>query len=714
MVVKRVVILITLLIILSVFPACEGAGTEQVSWVDATFTFTFLNGTHLRMHLILDVHNLTVYGMIYGADEIRESYDSEGGAFRSRIFDLSMDILNRVFENCKISLDIPKEDPSTLTAPRDNDPFNPPVRFLMDGNLTLSKEFFGTDIEMIDDFIDGLLDIGSRIRYDFSFLAPAHWNITYIFRFPNNLSISEVGKGEVSIDGKEVSWCIENWKEGKEEWEEGYLKIEKTNPTFTSTEEALRANLSFDLSSIDYTLLNVSLEIYSLDLSNIVSLPDFVEGVKVLPSDGIRLLQSAGSISDDDLEQVFKEKWSMLVSDLRLALNKNLSLSMDLDPDTMINCSSPYNSSHMDQYPPIVLSGNDTLIYFLGNYSTRSLMGIVYSGGRINLNEKILNLSGLRYPFEARVILPYGEIIRWNNSEELNVTILKEDARSYGEERIERRVDIEIKSIDLDLLSLFTGRSRVVSGIDVRDNLMIYRIDSSKILDLPSWIELDKMVSDLIRLSLEEEMSGERMDEFIGLRKNLSRELVSSLAGHDEVRIFFDEGAFRESLEWDGRVDGMDDTNPIVISFFSSITRGTGFSLSLLPPTFKVMNESFNCASIPNENVTYRFIFPKGVDVTFKDSLGIAREGELEDGRKYIEIAFVKDGNLLSTTIYYSMKLPSLMVLKVFLPLIIMAVIIIFIVSLIIFMRKRYRMRPRKPAIEEFSKEETDDLGQER
>lgn len=701
------VFLLIVLILTSFHLSTTKAQDFSISWIDASFRFRFLNGTSLNLELQLDVHNITLFNRVYGADEIREMHQGEGAA-GVKVFDYSSNILSQIFEGCNIELGLPRADPSTLDIPKDADLCNPPVTFYIEGNISLSGDFFDFNLEDIEDIVNGLLDVGAKVTYDFDFLAPPFWNISYIFEIPDNLSIKEVGKGIVSIDGKEVKWEIENWRGKEEKFKDGYLSIQKVEPTYHSQVEEIHSNLVFNLSGIDFTTISITLNVSSLDLSGLVDLPSFIEvDSYVFPSDCIRLLLKYDLIDLQDLENILIDKWINQITDLRNALKRDISFDVYLDNSTITNCFQPYNISHMDKQPPLVIEGKGTPRELLGNLSTRAVLGIVYSGGEVRLNDDLLNLDQLRYPFEAEIVLPYGEIYTWNQSMELNITLNYTSAPRYSMEKKERLIEVNLRSLDLDVLAMFTGKSKVVSNLEIMDCLSIYTISTSSLVSLPEWVNLRIMNSDLFRLLFEEGVLSEGLNRYIEERMNSSKDILTSLLGQNNLKVYFDEKRFEESLDWDKKLESMDDLHPVNISFFSTLPKKARFSFSIIPFSFTIMNESFDCFSIPGENVTYRFIFPKGVEVSFNDSLGISRKGVLNDGREYIEICFPKSEGLVSTTLYYSMKLSPLMILLLFLPIIVMIIIVVAIVSVVLLLKKRRRFRPKVPEYREISDEET-------
>lgn len=712
--VARSIVISIMLALICLFPYNPvNAYDSKISWMDTDFVFEFSNGTYLNFRIKVDVHNLTVFGRIYGADELRE-LPVGAGAASAAIYEYLSDILEKVFHGCKVNLDIPNPDSSTLNIPKDSDIYNPPITFYTGGNVSINNAFFGSDFINVHDLVDGLLDVGAKIRYDFGFVAPPFWNVTYIFRLPTYISIKEVYRGITSIDGREVKWEINNWKNRNEGVKEGYVILREVSPSYYVDREIIDTNITFDLSKIDSAYIDSCLNIRSLYVSDIVSFPSFIEGVEILPSDGVRLLLMNGLIHMDKLQELTRNKWSYLIEDLNKALGKNLTFSMYMDNNTTINCPLPYNTSHMDTDPPIIIKGLAQIEKLFDNLSTRAVIGTVYSGGKVSINRDLIDLDRLRYPFEAKMVLPYGSNYTWNSSRKLNVTLSYDMAPKYTTERKERIVEINVKDINLDLLDMLSGKGNVVDSIDIRDNLLIYRIRSSNLLSLPSWIEMDIMDSDLFRLFVEEGILDIELRHFIDERLNISKDLLKLVAKQGELKVYLDEMRFKSSLEWDKNIRNMDDQKPINISFFSITNRKSKFSFSLFPFSLTIVNESFDCFSTPGENITYIIVFPKGAELYFNDSLSRSRRIVLDDGRECIEVSFSSNDGLTSTTVYYSLKLSPLITLLVFLPIFVMIIIIIIIVGIIIITLRRRRLRPKAPERIEISDEQTSDLGQKR
>ena len=713
---KRYFAVIAVLFLISILPI-NGAGEdgeEETAWVDANINLSFINGTHIRVTASLDVHNMTVYGKIFGADDIREIYDSEGGAFRAKVFDYVYDILaNNVFKGCEVNLNIPPvADPATLDIPSDSDPYNPPVTFIVYGNITLKGTFFNFGKENIDNLINGLLNAGVQISYDMSIFAPPGWNTTYIINIPNHLSITETN-GYLSIDGKKVTWDLQNWKSTTNSKQGAHMALVECDVSHRPEKEIVTANISFDLRKMRYAEINISLDFESLYLSDLLSLPEFISDISFYPADAVRLLCEYGIASWNDINEQLEERWRSFSDNFKHSLAKNISLAFFIDENTTSNCNQPYNASDMDTHPPLSVKGRGRITKLFDNLSVSTILGILYSGGTIRIKDSMINLDDLVYPFRARLILPYGEIYKWNSSVPLDVNLSYDLAPRYENEDVERVVEITVKDMNIDFLNLFIGKSNIVSSMDIREHHYIHRISSADLLSMPEWIDIEIVNSDLFRLLVEDGVLNEStLDGLFTKILNTSKGTLQTLTGEERLKIYIDDKLFEDSLKWDGDIKKMDDQQPVDIPTFSSITKRSDFTISVFPPSLDIEDEKLYCTSSAIENTTYRIVFPKGVSIAHCNFSGAIVRGKTVDGREYLEITIPRTEGVSIATLHYSLRFSPLMVLKLFMPVIIMITIIISIIAIILFMRRRRRYRLPQPQLREL--EEREKSGQER
>ncbi|HDO19646.1 MAG TPA: hypothetical protein ENG74_02860 [Thermoplasmatales archaeon] len=673
-------------------------GSEEI-WVDALFNFEFLDGANLSMELKLDVHKITVFDRVYSAEDIRDNYGETGAAFGLKLFEYVRDTLrDRVFSGCNVEIGIPYVDEASLSYSSSN-PYNPPVTFYIDGNISLTGEFFDYQISSVDKFLNGILDMGGCVKYSFEFLSPPGWNISYNFGTPEYIEIREVEKGILSPEGNDVRWEMENWNGMEEKALDGYVVLREKQPTSDLQNDDLRLDINFDLRDIDVTHFRCTLQVNAVDVSHLLDLPDFVSDLDVIPSDGIRLFADLGIISWDDVYSnviaPFKEdvegKIKNLFGDVDITFNVNLSSTS--------NCSHPFNITHMDIHPPISANLSGELEKFVYNISTKMFLGFIYAGGSATLTDDDLGLLTIGYPFTAHVTLPedLSQEVEWNDSTSLNSTLEYANAPLYEDERTARIIDMEIKSIDLDLIGLFTGKAEVINRFDAKDKYLIYRIKPYNGIKAPESISIDFLNADLIRLCIEEKLfSREVIDSLFNERMLLAEQAFSQTLGVPELKVYPDERGFDESLEWDGDIRNMDDAYPIVIPIYSSIPKKATFSFSLFPFSFKVHNMSFECRNIPGQSTKYRFVFPPGVKVECNDSSGIVSINTTSDNKVVVEVQFDGYEDIEGITISCSMDIPPLMVFTIFLPFLLIIFVIAILIVIVVTIKRKWggRIKP--------------------
>ena len=686
-------LLIVLLMLVNSLPYHVKAGNEltQKNWVDASFNMTFVNATYLKVHITLDAYRLWIY--YYGscnASKIREIYGQEGAAFRQTLYTSVSKIMDSTFPNCKKDLGRPWASATSLSLSNIN-PYNPPVTFYMDCNVSLNHVFFNSvDMTHFNDFVEGMLDIGATIRYNISLYADIGWNITYNLILPNNMSIVEVKGGSVS-NYNTITWKIENWNGDNEKLEKYYIKLKKENPTSDVKKEDTQLGLEFDMREIDSTNFNGTIYIKSVNASSITSLPAFVSGVSFIPSDGVRLLVMENITSWDKIySNLFYPLRDNIESTIRSDIDRNISPIFSVDSSTTRNCTSPYDKSHMDKNPPLTATISSKIDLHLFNISSRAFLGFLYSGGIAHITSNDVPLNGLKYPFSAKIILPFNKTISWNNNSSLNTNLSYNNTPIYKDEKIERDIDIEIKRMDLDFTDFLTGRSRVDVVTDTEEKTKLYHISAFGVFTIPDEINISYINSDLIRLCIDEGIFGEKdVNTYIDMEKNISKQHLSQIFDISNIDIFTDRKLFDKSLTWDKNIKEMDDNDPIVIPTCAHISYSAPFNFSIFPFRFDIYNRSIRCIGIPGQKVTYRITFPKDIDVIFNDSLGTAHFNKTVDGKTVIEIVFDGSEGNAESILNYSLRASPLFVVFIFQPCITGTLVVIILVALIIFFRRK-------------------------
>ena len=137
----------------------------------------------------------------------------------------------------------------------------------------------------------------------------------------------------------------------------------------------------------------------------------------------------------------------------------------------------------------------------------------------------------------------------------------------------------------------------------------------------------------------------------------------------------------------------------------------SAFGLSFLPPDFNISNQNFSLKSIQDQSVTYKIVFPHGIDrVEFSDSLDRAIKGETEDGRAYIEVSFDASEPGLTDEVNCKMYPSAFFVIGVFMPCIISFIIVVILLIIIYIVRKKRR---RSKGVGIVMRDEKEDSGYE-
>lgn len=671
--------------------------TDTETWVDASLDITFINGTFLDVNIKLDAHRIKIFDKSYNASEIRTRYGEDGAAFKLVLYNHIESILDdSVFPYCENEIGRPYVDEDSLLQTSGN-PYDPVV-FYMDCNISLMPAFFGVEniISSIGDFVNGVLDMGGGVSYSFDFVADAGWNITYNFILSETMEAVEVEEGSLSLSGKKITWEIDNWGGNEEKTEEGGFTVKYSNPTSKFENEDIYLDVSFDFTGVEKTSLTCTIQVTAVEVTDLVSLPSFVSDLSYVPADGVRLFVQEGLFSWETVHsKIFDSLKKEVERDLAASLNISFNPVITVNTSTTSNCSSPYDPSEMDGVPPLSSTLSDDVYLRLCNISSRAFFGFVYAGGVAQLSEEDISIGDLGYPYTAHLVLPpdVDGSCSWNKSSYLNTSVRYDAAPCYGDEKVERYIEGELKSIDLDLTSILTGRSDVVATIDARDSYIIYHITPPEEFKLPERISISQINADLIRLCIEEKVFDERtLQNYFAHQKQLAEQHFSQVFSIPNIEGYIDEWRLVESREWDGNVREMNDEKPFIIPIYTRLSYKTGFKFSFIPLSFTISNQSIVCSSIQGEKVFYRFFFPKGLDVVCNDTLNMLSVNRTSDGRTFIEVVFDEtEGNLTTIIVSYSLKASSVFVVLTFLPCIVGMVVLIVLAAVIVVIRRKRR-----------------------
>ncbi|RLF28228.1 MAG: hypothetical protein DRN01_00440 [Thermoplasmata archaeon] len=671
--------------------------TPSDTWVDATFDLMVVNGTVFDVDVKLNAHKIKIFDESYSAEEIRQRYDEDGAAFKLVLYNSVESLLEEVFNDCELTISRPTVDENSLASTGGVNPFNPPVVFHMDCRVSLTPAFFDVEnITSIGNLVDGVLDMGGRVVYSFGFSADVGWNVTYSFFLPKAMRTTEVKGGILSLSGDEITWEVENWDGNEEKTEDGSFVLKYVNPTSSFDHESITMDVSFDLRPLRYTRLNCTFNVYAVNLTKLTQPPSVVSGLSFIPADGVRLFVDEGLFSWDEFySKVFEPLREVAEESLSSSLNITFNPVVKVNVSSTSNCSQPYDTSKMDVSPPLSAVVSDDVDLKVCNLSARALLGFVYAGGTVELSKYSIPVGDMGYPFVAHLVLPddVNGGVSWNFSSPLNTSLWCSGAPHYKGERVERVVEGDLKSIDLDLTSVLTGKSDVIVTVDATEYYNIYHVKPPAEFVLPREIHISQINADLMRLCLEEGVfSDESFQMFLSNQEKTAEQHFLSMFGVPDVKAYIDKNKLGESMSWDGDVSDMSDEKPFTVPSYTHISYNTGFRFSLIPFSFVVENQSIVCSGVPGERVVYRVVLPRGVDVLCNET-GVFIN-RTDDGREVIEIVFDENAGNETRVISYSLKASPMFVVLTFLPCLVGLLIIILLVVILVMVRRRRRRAP--------------------
>ena len=672
------------------------------SLVDATFTIDFVTGTNLVVDVTMTAYKLTT-DHAYTAEEIASASDEEMGALKLSIYLLLKNQINIVFGDAKVSnFEMPTYSSGV---------FNEEL------NVTLTSTFFGlNDSVNAESLINGVLDMGAVITYNFNLVTESGWNNTFTYVLPDSISFKSANTDEVSLNTKEMTWAL-NWN-GADAEKTAVLSTRLNNPTTTLSEtEDIFLTFDLDSSNVNNVSLTTTFSLRNTDIRGYDSLPDFITELGFVPSDGIRLFIDNSLLSWNDLYQnTIKPVEQTTISTIEhSSFNQTLTMLFNWDSETSTNCTTPYNTTNMDDVPAIKaeLTSEHSVELLLCDISSRAFFGLVNAGAVANISEEDVNfgdrLDEIGRSYEVLLHLPteiYLEgdnIYRWNESLSLS-GVFSSDLQplpKYSEENINTYIEIDISKLDLNIPSFFTGNAEFTATAHSKEDIHVSVTRFPMEFGLSDKINLPYLNSDAFRVCVDESVfSTEEVDAYLSNKKDVFEMRMSNVLDGLKIKGVVDKDVFSDSLSWDKDISHMDDVIPIVASTYANNLYPISFSFSLWPPDMRISNQTLTFESIKNQTVTYRIEFPKGISVTATDTLNKSiLKGKTTDGREYIEVFFASDEEAEIDTITCVLVASSLYMLGQFLPCIIsLALVVILIIVVYILKRKR---RGRKLVIQE-------------
>lgn len=663
--------------------------------VDATIDIEFLTGTEFKVNIDMDVIALTLAasGTAYTKNEIKTIAGTNPetmGAIKYALKALLTGQIKQTFENADVT--VLNELPSYV-----NDIFHDEYK------VNLTPTFFNINKTVnIPNFINGVLDIGAFVNYTFNLKAETGWDNIYTIILPDHMGYQRTTG---SVSGNRIQWNVKNGG-GEHPDLPAEISIKLDDPTTSGLEtENIELDFGLNCSGKKQTVLTTNVLVKGIDIRDYDILPEFVTNLKVVPSDGMRLFIKNGLSSWEELyDKTIKTTKEIALSKIENStFNQTLDVSFGWDPTTAMNCSTPYNITNMDNNPPVKAIFTDEDVNFqMCGVTPRALLGLVGAGAQTNISEEDVNfgdkLDEIGHPYHISLYLPNNlyldgkNIYVWNQSTPISGEFESDDAPSYSEEKIDTLVEIEVSSTDLNILSFFTGGTKVTLNLFLQEkqSRSITLLDNN--LNLPEKVSLEYLNSDAFRLCIEENVFDESsVDAFLNAEKQLFEDRAMTILPGLDIEGSVNRDEFDDSLKWDGDIANMDGISPLEIVSYAHCPYSIPFEFSFILPKFEISDQNFNFTGLQNQNVTYKIIFPHGTTIEVDDSLDKTTIGKTEDGRYYLELYFSASESGLTDVVSCKIVPSILFIVGLFMPCIVSLIITIILVIVIYTIRRKRR-----------------------
>ena len=685
----RIISLIVVILTLTSFFVANVTVAEDTldNLVVAEFYIDFVTGTYLNVEIIMDAHKLTI-DETYTSDEIKSADEGKLGAFSFLLYQMLERQLDETFKNADIL---------NFSMPTfDGDKFNEEL------DVKLTTSYFGlNDSVNANDFINGILDMSAILNYSLNFQVEPGWNNTYIIELGQNLDYKRTTG---TLYNSRIRWIVKNW-DGNNPSKLAELELKMDDPTTPASEsEDIYLEFILDSETGDTTSLNTNVLVKSADIQIYNVLPNFIYNIDFMPSDGIRLLVDNGFVTWNEFyEKAIKPLEEKTVSTIeKSSFNQTLNIIFSWDNETTTDCLVPYEISNMNNKPFIkaILTDNRVDLQIC-DISSRALFGLINSGAEVNISEEDINfgddLNNIGYDYNATLHLPNnlyldGEnVYTWNESIPISGEFESDNAASYFDEEKDTVIEIEVKSTDLNLLSFFTGKTELTFGLDLKGTRNYNLTTMPEGFTLPEKVFLDYLNSDAFRLCIEENVfSEESVTNFLEDEKDFFENTLRQVMPGVKINANVNRDIFEKSLAvWNGDISMMDDDLPVKTASCAHSSYIVSFDLAFLPPGFNIPIKKFNFTGLPNQDVTYRMIFPHGISIEVSDPLNKAVVKETKDEKDYIEIKFNASESNLTVGVSYKMIPSVLFVVGIFLPCIVSLIIAIILSVVIYIIRKK-------------------------
>jgi hypothetical protein len=700
---KITAILLFLVVIFSLSPFLNirvKADEEIENIVSSTFNIIMESATDLKINVEATVTNLTLSssGTTYTAQEIKSissTNPEKMGAIKYALKTMILDQLKASFVDAKVTS-------SNELLNYENE------KFYDEYLVNLTSKFFGLN-ETINPYelINGMLDVGAHVRYDFSLKASPGWDITYSFDLGEKI---EYQLTDGKLKNNIIEWTVKN-SDGKLSSLDAFLVVRNKNPT--TIEEKEDISIGFILDSQKEPISFASeIAVKSMSLKNYAFLPAFITNVEFVPSDGIRLLVKNNLVSWDDIYQKTIQPIQENIKNTveKSVFNQTLTLAFTWDNTTTYDCLNPFDVEKMDKNPATkALLKDDDVRVILNDISSKALFGLVNAGAKSNITPDSINfgknLEKLGYNYNITLKMPQDIYINseneytWDNeNKSFSGTMSSTESPEYKQPVINTIIEIEAETTDLNILSFFTGDTELNFGLKINEEKN-YKV--TKILEpfsLPETIDITYLNADAIRLCIEENVfKEEEISTFLTDEKTIFEQTINKIITGLDAKGSINNEIFQNSLQWDSDITKMDDLEPVKTQTYSHTSHPTKFKISITPPGFKITNQTYKFTGLENQHVTYRIVFPNGIKVSLSNEYEKIYVNETADGKQYIELSFSPEEANASLDVTITLEPSLLFILALLTPCMISIIIaIILIIVIIVFRKKRRKRKTRK------------------
>lgn len=687
-----------ILVLLSVVFISEAtAETLSDSQVEATITCTFDTGAQLTVRAQMIVNKINEFDTTYDRQSIENIATTNPYVIGAIMGDIHKSVkaqIESVFKDADVD--------TISKMPAYEKPY-----FVDDFRVNLTAAFFRYNGSLnLTNFISGVLDMGATVTYHFNLQSTQGWNTTYAYVLSTTMMLKYANTPDTNQNTNSVTWEVKN-PDGKNTGKDAMLSMNLTNPTTpVSEKEDISVEFTLDASTVSSTGFTDAVVVKKMALRNYDILPDFVTGLDIIPADGVRLFIDNGLLSWTDLFektiQPIEQQATPIIENFSFKQVFDLAFSWEAESTT--NCSTPYNITHMDDTPAIRANFKDASVNLqICEMPARAFFGLLNAGATATISSEDVNfgsgLDGINRPYSIILRLPTNitlngdNIYIWNKSTSLAGTFLSglQPKPPYIDEHAETRVEIELTKMDLNILSVFTGKTELTVSNKMKEDDLFYVIRWPGEFSLSSKVNITYLNADAFRICTEENVFSEsQINTFLSQKKEAFEQRLSSILHGISVTGIIDRKTFSNSLMWDGDVSAMDDVVPVVVSNNANEVYAVGFNISLLPAELTIAPQRFVLQGIENQTVTYRIIFPRGITVNASDTLGKSIiTGKTNDGRDYVELTFDADSAGQTTILTCLLSASPVYVLGIFLPCLLVFILLIILVVIIFLIRKK-------------------------